>query len=1685
MARHHSYPFRLICAIVAFVFGASLIVPPQTALAQTPVQTVLNLPLPGQMIQTTNVYQPPILRGVTINPDNPLQFDFLIDTGEDNIDGEDLNRESTKLIKYFLATLTVPEANMWVNLSPFEKDRIIPGDFGLTEMGRDLLAQDYLLKQLTASLMYPEEELGKEFWDRVYKRAQSEFGSTEIPVNTFNKVWIVPAKAEIYVHDQTVYVVNSRLKVMLEEDYLALEHHSAEKPGDKNDYSGLSAQIVRDVLIPEIEREVNEGKLFANLRQIYASMILATWYKKNLKESFLGDVYMNKAKTQGIETEDKEINQKIYQQYLQAFKEGVYNYVKEEYDPALDEVVPRKYFSGGVDQTKLLNELQELPGSEVQAQLPTAGRIVSVNTGLRGEGNAGARDVSYSSVEPTSDSARLTLYQPYRFGDSTTLLEGIRYQTPVQTEEGQKPGVLLYEVTPAVIQAFRAAFAGLTARPNHVESLTALKPLIAAMNQYPLRYKFSRERQAQFKLLEDQLKVIPTDGNRRRAIIEQFSSLLNSLSDDEVREILNSALGQFSQSLSYDARGFQNWEDITIRLMLNADAPFQMDQLEPGSAVAAELKVDLMTLLRGLTNKNFKLYWGMMRQRLIIDNVVRQRVQADDLPVFLKENPGLLKEVLAILVTADTNYDLNHGTRATKFNGLDRSPEGKERLARYRNNIYEELAQDRGGRQYVSLFKRLPKFTRAVNTETGQPRYETDVPARIRAVFDFIAENPELRNKFDAQGILDEASVTELGSLAQKIQSQQYDPIALSDRKPAATTAPTTTAAPLTTNRTTTPVYPTQKDTVTVRAQELLKERTSTAKEYTVSEEVSAYTQPDKPMTATGPAAARSKPKEVRPEDKEENIIYIPLGVTSVQYVEQIKPAIEAMKESRDTGVRTMIFLSHVWPQFLMANANEAGSEELRNLLKTAAGLLDPTVFDIFTRLADFSRDVKKNELLIRDIERELRNNSFLREQGVYVHLEVLTRWQNRPSGKKDQVSILSAVSYKIDEVEFDTEGQIDTSTEAPSILYLGDRIDRIDEDIRALGFTWIGDTFGVVLKDAIKNGAYSGTLPHLFDKPFTTYGQAQAHPLNQLIRTAIQRDYPGFPGEAAIADILNSRYRSTGIHERQHTRDELKGVQKHFSGVGMRVAQETTAYLSSIAYGDAPFTDFVDVIRLHLNLRDGFGALSDLLQIYTKASRNILELFANRLGIENFDLTNNMLDSNAALLERVLAMNAGELQALARSILDEVTAKQSRGENYTAPKKIDVIESAEVLRITEGKTVAVTREVIRPVIDILGVLLTKKPKTEVSELSSKKKIYVTAAGLVIAVISLSMYGSYVFFSKNDDEAQGINVEQPLEIKRVVNPPDLLRDALNLNDADADRYIIRMEDYPRIREYLREIFNYDARPQDHILAVRDATAVETKAGSTLSGISKMFFDDFFNYPAIHSANQAQYGLNPLPDDRSWDAMRGGYNLPRGIALVVPEGIEVEYEVQSGDSLTTIAQRFYGRTISGAQNPLIAWDGVKERWIWERIAEHNGLSLPYAIRDGQRLIIPTNKVEYGVNVLFNNARTLEGDFSKTTVRPTSDKAVLPQRVGGIDLNPNNMQLNDTPGNEIRMNVPVNSQELYNIPVEGFVPVIINITPVSNLPLLLGIFENANDDSFAAQDVPYTPAVTNERLSYLPR
>ena len=408
--------FRFLASVVAFCFFGNTALPVQA-------QSVLDLPKPGTMISMTPAFTPPVLKGMKVDLKDPFAFDFILDPGNSDLSPREVKKEADQLIRYFLASLAIPEDDLWVNLSPYEKDRIIPDAFGQTEMGRDLLAQDYILKQLTASLIYPEGDLGREFWKRVYAKAQAQYGTTDIPVDTFNKVWVVPDKAVVYQHEQTAYVLESHLKVMLEEDYVALSNQkdSAESlspdkgvamshqtmgdgrltmdenvprpssivPQDE-DVNKLGSQIVRAIILPELEKEINSGEQFAKLRQIYSSLILAKWYKTNLRQSILNRAYADQKKIAGVDVEDKTVKEKIYQQYLEAFNKGVFNYIREDIDATTQEMIPRKYFSGGF---KMQTPLQIETDPAVLAGVPTETKLAWIR-GMYRQPRVSARAVN-------------------------------------------------------------------------------------------------------------------------------------------------------------------------------------------------------------------------------------------------------------------------------------------------------------------------------------------------------------------------------------------------------------------------------------------------------------------------------------------------------------------------------------------------------------------------------------------------------------------------------------------------------------------------------------------------------------------------------------------------------------------------------------------------------------------------------------------------------------------------------------------------------------------------------------------------------------------------------------------------------------------------------------------------------------------------------------------------------------------------------------------------------------------------------------------------------------------------------------------------------------------------------------------------------------------------------------------
>ena len=104
-------------------------------------------------------------------------------------------------------------------------------------------------------------------------------------------------------------------------------------PYSAEQQNNVSSAVMKEVILPAIEEEVNHGKNFTQLRQICYSLMLAAWLKRKIHAdikkqihtdnrrslAFLPAIfsnYIDKKKIKGVDMADPQIKDKIYQPKL-------------------------------------------------------------------------------------------------------------------------------------------------------------------------------------------------------------------------------------------------------------------------------------------------------------------------------------------------------------------------------------------------------------------------------------------------------------------------------------------------------------------------------------------------------------------------------------------------------------------------------------------------------------------------------------------------------------------------------------------------------------------------------------------------------------------------------------------------------------------------------------------------------------------------------------------------------------------------------------------------------------------------------------------------------------------------------------------------------------------------------------------------------------------------------------------------------------------------------------------------------------------------------------------------------------------------------------------------------------------------------------------------------------------------
>ena len=78
---------QFVCVVVAITFLIGPGIGPIPAYAQlaSPAGGDYRLPAPGVMVHLSPPFDPPILKGIKVHPDNPFRFDFILDKGDSPI----------------------------------------------------------------------------------------------------------------------------------------------------------------------------------------------------------------------------------------------------------------------------------------------------------------------------------------------------------------------------------------------------------------------------------------------------------------------------------------------------------------------------------------------------------------------------------------------------------------------------------------------------------------------------------------------------------------------------------------------------------------------------------------------------------------------------------------------------------------------------------------------------------------------------------------------------------------------------------------------------------------------------------------------------------------------------------------------------------------------------------------------------------------------------------------------------------------------------------------------------------------------------------------------------------------------------------------------------------------------------------------------------------------------------------------------------------------------------------------------------------------------------------------------------------------------------------------------------------------------------------------------------------------
>ncbi|MEO3771087.1 hypothetical protein [Micromonospora sp. B9E7] len=245
--------------------------------------------------------------------------------------------------------MTVESARFWVNLNPSQPDKVIDEYLGRTAVGRIMLDADLELKRAWTRFQDPKTAVGLEYWNRM----------TGLDGACIRQ-WIVPKTATIREEGDRLYILDAPLEVKAEAfDFTIPGNPDFTCPANPEP----SMAVYRDLLLPELNKAVNEAAGFKDLRRVYISRVAAEWYRARMAaDGRAAEAGIDSNDVSTLEREDDWSPTDVFNQYVKEISATTYE-------------LPNgvKVTAGGVDFTQPVKttKLSDTRFKEEHATLPT------------------------------------------------------------------------------------------------------------------------------------------------------------------------------------------------------------------------------------------------------------------------------------------------------------------------------------------------------------------------------------------------------------------------------------------------------------------------------------------------------------------------------------------------------------------------------------------------------------------------------------------------------------------------------------------------------------------------------------------------------------------------------------------------------------------------------------------------------------------------------------------------------------------------------------------------------------------------------------------------------------------------------------------------------------------------------------------------------------------------------------------------------------------------------------------------------------------------------------------------------------------------------------------------------------------------------------------------------------------